>query len=400
MAIAHRPDAAEATRKLFDEHARAVLAICRVMVRDPDEAEDAAQQTFLAVHRSLLRGNVPRNPGAWVAAIARNECKARLRRNGAPPLPLDGEGVTESEDAPETAVAESLAELPRRQREAVVLRDVFGLSHDEIATALGVNVGAVNPLLTRARGRLRNRLRRVARGAPPVLVPSALRDQLAQLIPGFEASAGAAGGAGALGVAAKLASAPTAAKVAALVGVATVGATAPQLARDRPAPQPSPAPPAAVPAREAPRITRPERPAVVRHERRSHRESVEEHGRARTGGGGGHDSSGPGDAGGADAAGSSKAPAPMPDSNRGSGRAQPTATEPEHGGGGPGPSAPTPVADGGATSGPGGGGEATTVVTAAVETHSGPGGGGVDGGGGDTHGGTDGSGSGKDGSGG
>jgi hypothetical protein len=340
---------------------------------------------------------VPRNPGAWVAAIARNECKARLRRNGSSPLPLDGEGVTDSEDTPETAVSESLAELPRRQREAVVLRDVFGLSHDEIATALGVNVGAVNPLLTRARGRLRNRLRRPARGAPSLLVPSALRDQLAQLIPGFEASAGTAGSAGALGLAAKLASVPAAAKVAALVGVATVGATAPQLARHGPASRPAAAPLAAAPAREAPRNAHAERAAVARHDRGSRHDNVEKHGRVRTEGGDAHDSSGTGDAGGPTAAEASKAPVPA--LNSGSGKTEPTATEPEHGGGGPGPSAPTPVAEGGATSGPGGE-EATTVETTVVETHSGPGGGEVDGGGGDTNGGTGGSGSGKDGSGG
>jgi RNA polymerase sigma-70 factor, ECF subfamily len=392
MAIARRPDAAEATRKLFDEHAHAVVAICRMTLRDSDEAEDAAQQTFLAVHRSLLSGTVPRNPAAWIAAIARNECKARLRRNGSTPLPLHGEAVGGADETNDSSdVSESLAELPRRQREAVVLRDVFGLSHTEIATALGVNIGAVNPLLTRARGRLRNRLRGASRGVS-VVVPAALRDQLAQLIPGFEASAGTASGAGALGLAAKLASAPAAAKVAALVGVATVGATAPQLARHRPhAAQRAPI--AESRPHAAPRPARAERPAGGHHRRRGRDEGTQVRAVART-----EDAS-------QGSSGPSAAPTPAPehDSGSGSGKTQPTATEPEHGGGGPEPSTTT-VADGGASTRGPGGGETASASTTAVETHSGPGGGGGETeAGGDTHGGTGdgvGSGSGKDGSGG
>jgi RNA polymerase sigma-70 factor, ECF subfamily len=404
MAIAHRPDAAEATRKLFDDHARAVLAICRVILRDADEAEDAAQQTFLSVHRSLLSGTAPRNPGPWIAAIARNECRARLRRNGSSPLPLNGEAV----DGPDETnvrsdVSESLAELPRRQREAVVLRDVFGLSHMEIATALGVNVGAVNPLLTRARGRLRSRLRGVSRGVS-VVVPAALRDQLAQLIPGFEASAAPASGAGALGLAAKLASAPAAAKVAALVGVATVGATAPQLAHHRQHATQG-APLAEVRAHVAPRPVRAERPAVERHQRRGRDAGTQQRVVGRTDDTS-HEGSGRDGSGAGSGPGPAPAQAPAPEHDGGGGKTQ--ATEPEHGGGGgPGPSSSTTTAPDGGTSnrGPGGGGTATTTV---VETNAGPGGGGVetvDGGGGDTRGGADGgggsgSGSGKDGSGG
>jgi RNA polymerase sigma-70 factor (ECF subfamily) len=403
MAIARRPDAAEATRKLFDEHAHAVLAICRMTLRDPDEAEDAAQQTFLAVHRSLLGGTVPHNPGAWIAAIARNECRARLRRNGSSPLPLHGEAVDgggQTNDAPD--VSESLAELPRRQREAVVLRDVFGLSHTEIATALGVNVGAVNPLLTRARGRLRNRLRGASRGVS-VVVPAALRDQLAQLIPGFEASAGTASGAGALGLAAKLASAPAAAKVAALVGVATVGATAPQLARHRPHATQG-APLAEPRVHFAPRPAQAERRATGQHRQRGRDDDTQDRAVGQTENGS-HERSGHDGSGGGSGSETPAAPTPAPEHDSGSGKTQPTTTEPEHSGS-PGPSPTTRVADGGASNrGPGGGENVTTTTTttattATVETHSGPGGGG-----GETEGGVDtygggGSGSGKDGSGG
>ena len=45
--------------ELFREHGRMVLGLCRVLLRDPDEAEDAAQQVFLSAHRALLRGSRP-----------------------------------------------------------------------------------------------------------------------------------------------------------------------------------------------------------------------------------------------------------------------------------------------------------------------------------------------------
>src|SRR5918994_1327675 len=60
---------------LFDEFAPMVLAVCRYHLRDPQAAEDAAQETFLSAHRSLLGGTEPRDPAAWLATIARNECR-------------------------------------------------------------------------------------------------------------------------------------------------------------------------------------------------------------------------------------------------------------------------------------------------------------------------------------
>ena len=64
---------------LFEEHGKLVLGISRMLLRNREEAEDAAQQTFLSAYRSLLRGGQPRQPAAWLAAIARNECPARIR---------------------------------------------------------------------------------------------------------------------------------------------------------------------------------------------------------------------------------------------------------------------------------------------------------------------------------
>src|SRR5436309_956633 len=67
------------TDALYRVHGRAVARTCRSLLRDRVEAEDAAQNVFLAAHRAVLAGVVPREPAAWLATIARHECWARSR---------------------------------------------------------------------------------------------------------------------------------------------------------------------------------------------------------------------------------------------------------------------------------------------------------------------------------
>lgn len=212
-----------------------VLGLCRLLLHDPVEAEDATQQTFLSAHRSLLNGSRPRAPAIWLTAIARHECQRRsaLRGRANVLVALDDcpEPASSAADPPTVAsehenlsdLREAIGDLPRRQRQAVVLRHFYGLSYVEVATALHVSVPVVEQLLVRAR----RGLRRVAGDLPrrfvtPVMVSTELRDDLVRAIPGFEPAASSAG-AGVGGIAlAKIASAPVVAKVA--VSVATVAA--------------------------------------------------------------------------------------------------------------------------------------------------------------------------------
>src|SRR4051812_11674708 len=75
--------------RLFEQHGRPVYGLCRLLLRDPNDAEDAAQQTFLSAYRALVSGVVPRDPGAWLATIARNECRNRVRLRMREPLMLE-----------------------------------------------------------------------------------------------------------------------------------------------------------------------------------------------------------------------------------------------------------------------------------------------------------------------
>jgi RNA polymerase sigma factor (sigma-70 family) len=253
---------------LFDTHGRMILGLCRFLLRDADEADDATQQTFLSAYRSLLSGTEPRNPAQWLAEIARNECRGRIAARMREPLPLAATVEATGHDPADAAdqielideLKAAIAELPDRQREAVVLRDFYGLSYREVATAMTVSVPVVESLLFRARRRLDRRLGtlpRLAQGA--LAVPLALREELARAIPGFDAAAASlgitGGGAAATGVVAKLAAMPATAKVASATTVAAfaVGGAAvtPQVIDRQPRPA-KPAPTVTSPAASVP----------------------------------------------------------------------------------------------------------------------------------------------------
>jgi RNA polymerase sigma factor (sigma-70 family) len=195
-----------------------VLGLCRLLLRDAVEAEDAAQQVFLSAHQAMVRGSPPRDPAAWVAAIARNECRARIRARmreplALPELPSDLPDPLASaiRAADLEAIWSALGKLPRRQRRALVMRELGGLSYHELGRALGVSHSAVESLVFRARQRLRS----LVLGVSTAAVPAAVRDELARLLPGFEAAPP--------GVAARVAALPIAWKLAgAAVGVGVV----------------------------------------------------------------------------------------------------------------------------------------------------------------------------------
>lgn len=213
--------AGRAVRELFEQHGRMVHAVCRLNLRDRLDAEDATQQTFLSAYRSLLGGGEPSDPPAWLAAIARNEC-SRVRRRRIDTVPIDdsdgaeGLDVTSAVEQREEidALAAALSELAPSQRDAVVLREFYGLSYAEVAAVLGVSGPAVESLLFKGRRHLQEKLGSM-RVASALVLPDTLRDALTQALPGFGGGAAAAGG--------KVVAFPAAAKVAALAVVVTGG---------------------------------------------------------------------------------------------------------------------------------------------------------------------------------
>ena len=208
-----------------------VYGVCRLILRDPVEAEDAAQQTFLSAYRGLLAGQEPREPSAWLGTIARNECRNRLRSRSTEPLTLVTEPSGDetqrevSRHAEIDALSAALAELPPQQRDAIVLREFYGLSYAEVASALGISGAAVESLIFRSRRRLQAELRPLRAALGALVLPPTLRESLNQALPGF-GGAGASTGAGAA-VLAKLGTTSVAAKLAAgTLALGTVGTVA------------------------------------------------------------------------------------------------------------------------------------------------------------------------------
>jgi RNA polymerase sigma factor (sigma-70 family) len=176
MSALERPEAtedpaADRLAELYARHRGLVAGLCRGMLRDAEEAADATQQTFLAAQRALRAGTRPHEPAAWLATIARNECRMRIRSRMAAPSVvaldenLDGAGDATYQGAVRAASVDelrvALGELPERQREALLLREVRGLSYDEVAAAMEVSPPAVETLIFRARRRLVERIRLV-----------------------------------------------------------------------------------------------------------------------------------------------------------------------------------------------------------------------------------------------
>jgi RNA polymerase sigma-70 factor (ECF subfamily) len=146
---------------LYREHRGRLVRLVERELHDRDDAEDAVQTAFLDAQRALERGTIPRNPRAWLAAIALNTARrVRGRRLNAEPL----EDYAVEEAAGMSEIRAALANLPREQRAAVLYRDVLGLSYGETADRMGTSVNAVTMLLHRGRRRLREVLG-VAAGA-------------------------------------------------------------------------------------------------------------------------------------------------------------------------------------------------------------------------------------------
>lgn len=167
-----------ACAELVAEHQRMVVQLAVNLLGDRDEALDLSQDVFLRVFRTIRGFRGQSSLRTWIYRIAVNQARNRhrfwRRRHRADQVSLDehvaahGELLSGGESTPERILArkelarrlqEALDGLPFEQRTAIVLREIDGLSYEEIAFSLGVAIGTVKSRLTRARQLLRDRLR-------------------------------------------------------------------------------------------------------------------------------------------------------------------------------------------------------------------------------------------------
>lgn len=169
MAGARAGDRA-ALEALLRRHQPRVHALCRRMLGDDRDAEDATQEALVAVVRGLPRFDGRSAFGTWVHRVTVNVCLDELRRRGRRPrtVPVDGhgpDGHARPEPAdPRPGPAElvtgrlpldaALDRLPPEHRAAVVLRDLLGLDYATIAEILAIPPGTVRSRIARGRARL------------------------------------------------------------------------------------------------------------------------------------------------------------------------------------------------------------------------------------------------------
>src|ERR671937_1722884 len=162
--LAQRARADRAFEKLYQRHVGDVYRYALVVMRNPDDAEDVTQTTFMNAYRAFRRGERPRTPQNWLITIAHNVCRQRFRQSMRRPneLPLEeelAEAQVPDDDAPSADdIRRALGHLAFNQRAALVMRELEGRSYAEIAEILGVSSSAVETLLFRARRALREQL--------------------------------------------------------------------------------------------------------------------------------------------------------------------------------------------------------------------------------------------------
>jgi len=170
---------AEAFEFIYKLHCRRVYALCLRMVRDTTEAEDLAQETFMQVFRKIHTFRGESSFSTWLHRVTANVALMHFRKKKLLALSLDDLLTTEDNSVPlhELGVLDlrltglfdranlqmAISQLPERYKAAIILHDVEGYEHNNIAKRLGCAVGNSKSQLHRARKRLRQILQTVNR---------------------------------------------------------------------------------------------------------------------------------------------------------------------------------------------------------------------------------------------
>jgi RNA polymerase sigma-70 factor (ECF subfamily) len=166
----HRCGDLQAFDEVYARFGEMVYNLAARLSGSRDDAADLTQEIFLRIYRHLGSFGGRSTLKTWVFRIAVNHCRDRLSRHVPPMQSIDdgleegGVAIADPARGPEELavaadqgrrVARGLACLPQVFREAVVLRDLEGLSYEEIAEVLGVRVGTVRSRIARGREHLR-----------------------------------------------------------------------------------------------------------------------------------------------------------------------------------------------------------------------------------------------------
>jgi RNA polymerase sigma-70 factor (ECF subfamily) len=153
----------EAFAVLVELYQRPVYNLCYRMLGNANDAEDAAQESFIRAYKSIKRFDLQRKFSSWLLTIASNYCIDQHRRRKLPSFSIEALPVPDIEDEKpgietgmvmgehQDQIREMLGELKEADRAAVVLRYWYDYSYEEIAESLDMTVSAIKSRLHRAR---------------------------------------------------------------------------------------------------------------------------------------------------------------------------------------------------------------------------------------------------------
>jgi RNA polymerase sigma-70 factor (ECF subfamily) len=163
------PSAFEAIVRKYQDR---IYNLCRYMLQNPEDAQDAAQDVFLKAYRALKDFRPGSSLYTWIYRISVTTCldyRKKSRREGSRSEPLN-EALPSDEPFPESLYASkeitealqlALQKLPEKLRAAIVLREIEELSYEEIAEVLRISAGTVKSRISRAREELRHILKKI-----------------------------------------------------------------------------------------------------------------------------------------------------------------------------------------------------------------------------------------------
>jgi RNA polymerase sigma factor (sigma-70 family) len=146
---------------MYRHYVKDVYHYALALLRNPADAEDVTQTTFLNAYRAYQRGIEIEKPHNWLIKIAHNVARTRYAHASrrVKEVPLDDHveqlALPEADRPDVTGVLRALGRLPFNQRAALVMRELEGRSYAEIADTMAVSVSAVETLIFRARKSLR-----------------------------------------------------------------------------------------------------------------------------------------------------------------------------------------------------------------------------------------------------
>jgi RNA polymerase sigma-70 factor (ECF subfamily) len=156
---------------IVHSHQDKIYNLCRYLLQDPRDAQDAAQDVFLKAYRGLKDFTPESSLYTWLYRIAVNTCLDYRRRSRrevfsneplAEDLPSDDRSPHQLYESMKISDSLQLAlqKLPEKLRAAIVLREIEELSYEEIAEVLHKSPGTVKSRISRARDQLRHLLKK------------------------------------------------------------------------------------------------------------------------------------------------------------------------------------------------------------------------------------------------